>query len=388
MLPSYWQYLRPVGDLRFTVPQPMNESVHDAKESSQHLYSIEYPMSEACLTEFWVHGGGFYMGSGSDERYIISAIVANSYRIGKLFVAVSLNPRLSAWDFLSSSDVISRGNTNLLVSGIKENIGVFNGDPDMVRIWGESAGAVSVGTHVTTYGGRDDGLFPYSIRPVVDNDLDGFVKAPILAGTNTEGTSFGLTAIDAPDHFCAYPTDGTSGFKLPPSTANRILDLYPDDPSQSIPEFLGAQRVSAKVADVPYLSGAAHFEGVAFVFNNITGLGYHYGKPFAGMHESYGHLRTLMASMWVSFIHDLDPNSGIKNEGVRWQSYGANQPVDLVFHANVTSYMEPDTWRKGGIDYINSIAKAYLAIATIIATNKYTTTDRKWKLGARRGKRI
>ena len=30
----------------------------------------------------WIHGGGFYMGSGADQRYNMSAIVENSYKIG------------------------------------------------------------------------------------------------------------------------------------------------------------------------------------------------------------------------------------------------------------------------------------------------------------------
>ena len=118
-------------------------------------------------------------------------------------------------------------------------------------------------------------------------------------------------------------------------------------------------RFNMRAADVPILSGATHFEEVSFVFNNIAGLGYHYGKPFAGMPESYIQLSDLMTSMWASFIHDLDPNSGIKDSDVRWQAYGKDQPVDLVFDANVTSYMEPDTWRQEGIDYINSVASAY-----------------------------
>ena len=61
--------------------------------------SLWYPQSEACLTinvirgssahkhsklpvGVWIHGGGFFEGSGADERYNMSEIVADSYRIG------------------------------------------------------------------------------------------------------------------------------------------------------------------------------------------------------------------------------------------------------------------------------------------------------------------
>lgn len=31
----------------------------------------------------WIHGGGFYEGSGADQRYNMSRIVANAYDIGE-----------------------------------------------------------------------------------------------------------------------------------------------------------------------------------------------------------------------------------------------------------------------------------------------------------------
>ncbi|BCS17296.1 uncharacterized protein APUU_10124A [Aspergillus puulaauensis] len=499
---------QPVGNLRFALPTPLNETwdeERDAKAYSDICVgygsdSIWYPQSEACLTlniirdssvdeesalpvGVWIHGGGFYMGSGADERYNMSAIVANSHRIGKPFIGVTINYRLSTWGFLASKEVTDSGITNLglrdqrlALHWIRENIAAFGGDPDKVTIFGESAGGMSVGSHLIAYGGRDDGLFrgaimqsggsvtanpgnntanqgmyddivrkvgctgeqdtlqclrevpfedlnavfngtggnpAYSFWPSIDGDLlqdrgsdqldkQEFVKVPILAGTNTdEGASFGPRGINTTEQFYSYLTSGQSGFKYPPAIAKEILRLYPDDPSQGIPEFLGSQRVpsmgyqwrrtcaysgdysmhanrrrqceawaesgtpaycyrfNTRSAEMPYIGGVGHFTEVAFVFNNIAGLGYHYGKPFDGTPKSYENLSVLMASMWASFIHDLDPNSGIdESERVYWEGYSVKKPVDLVFDANTTSHIEPDTWRKDGIDYINSVAKA------------------------------
>ncbi|KAJ5917924.1 hypothetical protein N7454_010299 [Penicillium verhagenii] len=499
---------QPVGNLRFTVPQSLNESWEGTRDATEYsdicvgygTDSIWYTQSEACLTinvirsssatedsklpvAVWIHGGGFYEGSGSDERYNMSRIVENSYNIGKPFIAVSLNYRLSAWGWISSSQVWGSGNTNLglrdqrlALHWVQENIAAFGGDPTKVTIWGESAGAMSVGYHLTAYGGRDDKLFragimesggsitaspanyttfqstydelvsqvncadtadtlqclrevpfatlnavlngtagssEYNFWPVLDGDLirnwgsiqlnrHEFVKVPILMGSNTdEGTAFGPTGINTTQQWYDYLTDGGFDFQTPPSIADEILKLYPDIPSLGIPAFLGDERVPAMgwewrrtsafagdftmhanrrrqceawtetsttaycyrfnvhAADTPIIVGATHFEEVSFVFNNIYGLGYHYGKPFAGVPQSYYDLSSMMTSMWASFIHDLDPNPGTVNTSVHWDAYGADSPVDLFLNSNTTSHMEADTWREKPIAYINSVAEAF-----------------------------
>lgn len=83
---------------------------------------------------------------------------------------MSLNYRLTTWGFISSSEVSGTGNTNLglrdqrlALHWIKENIAAFGGDPAKITIWGESAGAMSVGYHLAAYGGRDDSLFRAAI---------------------------------------------------------------------------------------------------------------------------------------------------------------------------------------------------------------------------------
>ena len=109
-------------------------------------------------------------------------------------------------------------------------------------------------------------------------------------------------------------------------------------------------------------AGVAHFQEVAFVFDNTNGYGYEisgYPDPFEGMPESYFSLATLMSSSWASFIHDLDPNSFRANDTVapQWPVYDNADPKNFVLDANVTelAYLEPDTFRADSISTILSL---------------------------------
>jgi para-nitrobenzyl esterase len=133
----------------------------------------------------WIHGGGMIVGSGSLPLYSGEAlarlgvvVVTCNYRLGPLgFLA---HPALSA----ESAEPCS-GNYGLMdqvqvLRWVHENIAAFGGDPRCVTLFGESAGAVSVGWLLTIPAAR--GLFH---RAILQSGTPG--PAPSLAAAEAEG---------------------------------------------------------------------------------------------------------------------------------------------------------------------------------------------------------
>ncbi|KAK4982812.1 hypothetical protein LTR66_009081 [Elasticomyces elasticus] len=403
-------------------------------------------------------------------------------------MAASIAYRLGPFGFLNGDAVQGAGQTNiglkdqrLALHWINENIGAFGGDPAKVTIWGESAGAASVGFHLTAFNGRDDNLFRAAMmesgnpvaygplngtdyyepcyaalvsttgcdnetdtldcmrripfptlnsilnttqfslgyNPTVDGDFitrygslqlaDGhFVHVPIISGANSdEATGFGQLDVNTPADFVYYLNTTTSTqYKLPEPLIEKLLVAYPDISNDGIPssQTLGGDvrlgppygaehrrsaayfsdeyfianrrltcvtwaaagvsaycyRFNAIPAGIPWELGVTHFQEVAFVFNNLQGLGYEV-NPFANKSYSYTQLSNLMSYSWASFVHDLDPNSWAGRDASigAWPKYSVQDPMDFVFDANVTSYAEADTYRAEGIKLINSNNLAY-----------------------------
>jgi carboxylesterase type B len=118
----------------------------------------------------WIYGGGFHEGSINDPKFNTSYIIQTSVRINKPVIVVAISYRLSAMGWLFSIEVQNKGVTNLglrdqwkALKWIQENIAGFGGDPDNVTIWGQSAGAFSVGWLTLAYGGNNSGLFKRAI---------------------------------------------------------------------------------------------------------------------------------------------------------------------------------------------------------------------------------
>jgi para-nitrobenzyl esterase len=93
----------------------------------------------------WIHGGGFTAGSGREPW-----LDGTSFAHGGV-VVVTVNYRLGALGFLHLGDELpGSGNSGLLdqiaaLEWVRDNIAAFGGDPGNVTVFGESAGAMSIG---------------------------------------------------------------------------------------------------------------------------------------------------------------------------------------------------------------------------------------------------
>lgn len=163
--------LPPIGQLRLAKPMsygpwapdteynatffrpPCIQTARDDKQERQSedcLYlNVWVPKSKPinATVMVWIHGGAFVFGSGSSPGYNgVPLSVINSV------IYVTMSYRLNSFGFLSLGDDVIPGNYGLFdqrmaLKWTKDNIAAFGGNPDDITIFGESAGAASVGLH-------------------------------------------------------------------------------------------------------------------------------------------------------------------------------------------------------------------------------------------------
>lgn len=177
----------PVGALRWQAPQALTASsiwngtlqatqfapicpqsaTSTPNQSEDCLYLNVWVPSGATSTSklpvmVFIHGGAFVTGAGSLDVYNGSVLASNA---GNPAIVVTLNYRLGALGFLYANvnGFPAPANANLLINGnfglrdqqlalqwVQQNIAGFGGNPSNVTLFGESAGAMSVGLHLTS----------------------------------------------------------------------------------------------------------------------------------------------------------------------------------------------------------------------------------------------
>ncbi|XP_033328430.2 acetylcholinesterase isoform X2 [Megalopta genalis] len=108
----------------------------------------------------WIYGGAYLAGYSNASFY------GPDFFLEEDVVFVSFNYRIGALGFLSLDHPDALGNAglkdqHLVLQWVQKNIAAFGGNPREVTIFGESAGAASVGFHILSE--RSIGLFHRSI---------------------------------------------------------------------------------------------------------------------------------------------------------------------------------------------------------------------------------
>ncbi len=179
----------PVGALRWQAPAPVTPwstpraATHRGAACPQPDTGFPRNTSEDCLTLnvwvpggrsstplpvlLWIPGGAFYQGSGGDDLYdgaklaarTRTIVVTINYRLGPL--GFMSHRELSAEQHVAVSPAVGLLDQRAAMQWVRDEISKFGGDPTQVTLFGESAGAWSICSHLASPASR--GLFARAI---------------------------------------------------------------------------------------------------------------------------------------------------------------------------------------------------------------------------------
>ncbi|EFX02028.1 carboxylesterase family protein [Grosmannia clavigera kw1407] len=366
----------PVGDLRFRVPQPLNSTWTGTRNATAYGPScIGYGsddwvlgnvLSEDCLTlnvvrprattatraeellpvALWIYGGAFAEGGSRDPRYNLTFIVQQSVELGAPMLAVSINYRVAQWGFMYGRELAAEGSNNMglrdqrqALRWVQENIAAFGGDPARVTIWGESAGADSVGIQLIAYGGRDDGLFRGAIG---ESGLPvGWSPRP----TTSDWQSAYDAYINATG--CSAAVDSLACLRaVPAATLSAVFNSTISRPAfepVTDGDFLTQSGTTAlrrgDFVKVPYLVGANFDEGGSLATRGINST-----NDFLALVRTKGPdnaTALTIAALYPDIpaigipatLHGRPPASDLATYGYQWKRSAA-YAGDLLLHAS------------------------------------------------------
>ena len=207
----------------------------------------------------WIHGGALTVGESDD--YVPTKLVQHGG-----VIVVTINYRLGALGFLAhpalsaeSPDHIS-GNYGIMdqqfaLKWVHRNIASFGGDPQNVTIFGESAGGLSVFSHLASPAAA--GLFH---RGIVESGAYG-LALPALADEESHGTAFAATVgCDDQSARCLRSRSVETilaNWGLFDSTPNVDGKLFPMSPDTAF--------ATGQFNHVPLINGTNHDEWRFFV---------------------------------------------------------------------------------------------------------------------------
>jgi para-nitrobenzyl esterase len=270
----------PVGELRWMPPQPVKpwQGVRPAKQFGAigpqnamtvgPIIQVEQPQSEDCLflniwtpgldngrrpVMFWIHGGAFTIGSSSEPMYDSGALAAK----GDVVLG-----------FLRLKDVTegkipATGNEGLMdqvaaLKWVKDNIAAFGGDPGNITVFGESAGAMSIGCLMvmpSAKGYFHKGILESGVGSTAvpldeaDDVAEKFLKVIGIRGSDTRALR-SLTVKQLLDAEMKLRTMGAG-----PGETARITSTSPVIDGEVIPDVPNRLARQGSARDIPVIIG-------------------------------------------------------------------------------------------------------------------------------------
>ena len=277
--PARWHGVRSATTLPPACPQLANSNGPRSENEDCLYLSVYVPHGSSGARDdagrwrglpvlFWIHGGGLTTGTGNQHD---GTLMATTNHV----IVVSINYRLGVFGFLAlpglsaeASDHAS-GDYGLLdqeaaLRWTRDNIASFGGDPRNVTIAGESAGAYSICSLLTSPPAR--GLFARAAM-----ESGSCISTPLASAEQT-GTQFASAS------GCTETDPAAVAACMRSKTPGELLD-NPDYPGADSPTWGGSELpadpavsvAAGRFTRVPLLIGTNHDEGRTFA-QGLAGL--------------------------------------------------------------------------------------------------------------------
>ena len=396
----------PIGDLRWKEPHavvPWNDvkiadKFGNAAYQSSHVegdfYQKEFfrqgdaPYSEDCLflnvwtpasgepvkklpVAMWVHGGAYTSGWGFEPEMDGEAWAKNGV------ILVTINYRLGIFGFLAHPELSAEnanhisGNYGMLdqieaLKWIVRNIKQFGGDPENITIFGQSAGAASIQTLVTS---------PLSkgipARAIIQSG--GGISDKALMGNSlfSDAEKNGKKLMDWAGYKDLKQMRSASTEEIfnvvqkYMKETHQYLGFSPVIDGSVLPESFSNAALAGRISDVPYMIGATMDDIGPLGSGDVIGrfcvsrenlgrkaFAYQFARPLPGDNAGAFHsselwyvfntlkrswrpfvkgdydLSNVMVKAWTNFAKYGDPNGA---QNVKWVPYTKENPGFMIF---------------------------------------------------------
>ncbi|KAB5591730.1 Carboxylesterase [Ceratobasidium theobromae] len=307
----------PTGQRRFAYPQPplqANGTINSTEYGPVCLQAGSAKMDEDCLSlavfapngtskldklpvVIWIPGGAFNTGSG--HAFNLASMVSNA---PANYIGVSINYRLGALGFLPSNLTYRANLLNLglydqacAVEWVQKYISLFGGDPNQassieynnrellftkhqVTLFGESAGATSIGYHllrlngnppfkrvIMDSGGPTSRAFPNWTYPLYQTQTEEFLNLTGCFRGEDEAATF--------DCLRAVPQNNIKNASVAVFAKYNAAVTWPFQPvidQKFISQAAHISWESGQLNKVPILTGFNSDEGSIFVPRNLN----------------------------------------------------------------------------------------------------------------------